>query len=330
MPIHGLRAVATASLLLILLPVRWDIAGPRRNLTGRAKSPSIVCRESAISGKTACAVAGPCDFMKRLTFAIVAFALALARPAAATTRLAVFIIADDAPLSDNLTEVAISRLAEKRGYELLGLRELEARLNELSKVKSEGLRVCLAAPACISEVGATTGVERLVIGDVRHEGAYFRLDLALVDGKTGALEARLSRDAPDLDQLISAVQSGVLELVPDNVDAVAAPVARVESPLPAGPAASPRAADTPEREKKQARSFMPYIAYGTAALAVVAFSAAAVTGTIGTARPTGEGRAEVQADLERREDYASLANGLFVTGGVLAGASAVAFIVPWE
>jgi len=269
--------------------------------------------------------------MKRLTLAVVMLALVVAHPAAATTRLAVFILADDAPLSDNLTEVAISRLAEKRGYELLGLRELEARLHEISKVKSEGLRVCLAAPACISEVGATTGVERLVIGDVRHEGDHFRVDLALVDGKTGAPEARLSREAADLDQLISAVQSGVFELVPDaDVDAGPASVPRAQSPPPARPAASPRPVDTPEREKKQARSFMPYIAYGTAALAVVAFSAAAVTGTLSTARPTGNGRAEVQEDLERRKDYASLANGLFVTGGVLAGASAVAFIVPWE
>jgi hypothetical protein len=85
----------------------------------------------------------------------------------------------------------------------------------------------------------------------------------------------------------------------------------------------------PREKKSGGGSVLPYVAYGTAALAVVAFSAAAVTGTIGAARPTGASRAEVQADVERREGYASVANGLLVTGGVLAGVSIVTFVVPW-
>jgi hypothetical protein len=268
--------------------------------------------------------------MKGWTFTIVVFALALARPAAATTRLAVFIIADDAPLSNNLTEVAISRLAEKPGYELLGLRELEERLNELSTVKNDGLRACLAVPACVSEVGAMAGVESAVIGDVRREGDHFRLELALVDGKTGTPETRLSRESSlDLDQLISAVQIGVFELVPD-AEVAPRPGAPAAAASPPPSRATPRGTEDVPREKKSGGgSVLPYVAYGTAALAVVAFSAAAVTGTIGAARPTGASRAEVQADVERREGYASVANGLLVTGGVLAGVSIVTFVVPW-
>jgi hypothetical protein len=272
--------------------------------------------------------------MKRFCLAIVAFALTWAPSAAASKRLAVFIVADDAQLSHNLTEVAISSLAEKKGYELLGLRELEGRLNELAAVKSDGLRACLALPACLSEVGAMAGVESAVVGDVRRAPDHFRLELALVDGKTGTPEARLSREAPlDLDALIATVQKSVFELVPDaELGPVAsAPIARTESPLPARPREPLRVDDASQRQTKpRGGSFAPYVAYGSAALAVVAFSTAAVTGAIGTARPVGRSRAEVQEDLDRREGYASVANGLFVTGGVLAGVSAVTFVVPWE
>lgn len=75
---------------------------------------------------------------------------------------------------------------------------------------------------------------------------------------------------------------------------------------------------------------MPYIAFGTEALAAVAFSTAAVTGTIGTAEPQGRSRDQIQKDLERRERYASTANVLLVTGGVLAGVYVVSFMVPWD
>jgi hypothetical protein len=271
--------------------------------------------------------------MKSFTWTLVVLALAVARPALASTRLAVFIVADDVALSDNLTEVAIARLAEKPGYELLGLRELEVRLNELQTVKSDGLRACFALPACLSEVGAMAGVDSAVIGDVRREEDHYRLDLALVDTRTGTPAARRSSGSPlDLDQLIAAVQAGVFEIVPSaNVDpASPAPLARVEDPSPTWRTVPRDTGRASERNKKSGGSIVPYIAYSTAGLAVIAFSAAAVTGTLATARPTGAGRAEVQSDLERRKDYASLANGLFVTGGVLAGASAVTFIVSWE
>lgn len=266
--------------------------------------------------------------MKRWTWAFVLFALAWVRPAAASTRLAVFIIAEDAPLSNNLTEVAISRLAEKPGYELIGLRELEDRLNELSTVKNDGLRACLALAPCLSEVGAMAGVESAVVGDVRREDDHYRLVLALVDSKTGTPEARLSREVPlDLDQLISAVQTGVYELVPNSPPP--APVVSVETPPPTR-RETRVVEDVPEREKEEGEgSILPYIAYGSAALAVVAFSAAAVTGTLARQHPTSTGRAEVQADVERQKDYAALTNGLLVTGGVLAGVSAVTFIVSW-
>jgi hypothetical protein len=268
--------------------------------------------------------------MKLRAPAIVLLALAVTHPAAASTRLAVFITADDEELSQNLTEVAIASLAEKKGYELLGLRELESRLNELPTVKSGGFRACLAAPACLAEVGTMAGVERAVVGDVRREAEHYRLDLALVDTRNGASEARRSPESTlDLDRLIAAVQTGVLEIVPNAENEAPAPfpIATVAKPVSSQ---QPRVWETPQREPKpESASILPYIAYGTAALAVVAFSGAVVTGTLAKAEPEGATRAEVQADVERRKDYAAFSNALWVTGGVLAGTAAVTFAVSW-
>ena len=264
---------------------------------------------------------------------MVVLALLSSRWAGASTRLAVFVVADDTPLSDNLTEVAIAKLAEKPGYELLGLRELADRLNELSVVKSDGLRACLALPACLVEVGALTGVESAVVGNVRRDDDHYSLDLALVDAKSGTPAKRLSRESPlDLEHLISAVQVGVSELVPEApVDlALTASSARVESsPSPAG--TQWRADETPRHEQREeSPSVWPYVAYGSAALAVVAFSAAAVTGALATEPPpAGASRAEVQADLEKRKDYETASNALLVTGGVLTAGAIVTFAVTW-
>jgi hypothetical protein len=271
--------------------------------------------------------------MKRWIWIVAVLIVASSRPAVASTRLAVLIMADDAALSNNLTEVAIASLADKPGYELLGLRELEIRLTEIAMVRTDGLRACLVSPSCLTELGALVGVERAVIGAIRRDNQGFQLDFSLVDVTTARAEARLSRESSsELEALISAVQSGVFELVP------AAPTAReatlappVESP-PSKAQAARRASEKnpPKNDEKSRESALPYIAFGTAALAVVAFSAAVVTGTIGAARPEGDSRDEIQKDLARRQGYASLANGLFVTGGVLASISVVTFVVPWD
>jgi hypothetical protein len=275
--------------------------------------------------------------MKAWTLALAVAFLALSRPAFATTRLAVLIVADEPQLSDNLSEVAIASLAERPGYELLGLSELKDRLAELPTVRTDGLRACLLQAACLGELGRMVAAPQALVGHVRREGARFRLELALVELETGNATARLTRESSiELTELIAAVQAGVRELVTEVEPPPVAPPPPFVPEQPKAPppshAASTRAArdDVPSERKPSGESVLPYVAYGSAALAVVAFSAAVVTGTIGTARPEGRSRADVQADLERRKDYAALANGLYVTGGVLAGVSAVAFIVPWD
>jgi hypothetical protein len=49
-------------------------------------------------------------------------------------------------------------------------------------------------------------------------------------------------------------------------------------------------------------------------------------GSIGSAKPTGITRAEAQSDLERRDRYGDIANGLYLAGGALA-LGAVALLI---
>jgi hypothetical protein len=68
------------------------------------------------------------------------------------------------------------------------------------------------------------------------------------------------------------------------------------------------------------------VGYGAGGAAVVALSAAAITGSMATATPTGANRAEMAAQLDRLEDYATAANALFIAGGVLALAAIATFV----
>ena len=102
--------------------------------------------------------------------------------AAARERMAVLILPDDERergLADNLTEVAITRLAEISDRELVGIPELRRRL-EL--VGGPPLTAgCLGQPACLNRIGVVAGVQRMVSGSVRSNGAGFLLALALND-----------------------------------------------------------------------------------------------------------------------------------------------------
>ena len=69
---------------------------------------------------------------------------------------------------------------------------------------------------------------------------------------------------------------------------------------------------------------------GAAVLAAVAFSAAAVTGTIAEQEPVGATRVVAQADLEHRMRYATAANQLLVAGVVLSAAAGAAFAWWWR
>jgi hypothetical protein len=71
------------------------------------------------------------------------------------------------------------------------------------------------------------------------------------------------------------------------------------------------------------------VVVGLTGLAAIAFAGAAMLGSEGGGTPTGTTRAEIQADLRRREDLATGANVLLAAGGVLALTAAGVFVWRW-
>jgi hypothetical protein len=269
---------------------------------------------------------------------VLAFLLVMAgsRAASARDRLAVVVVAEgDEELGDSLTEVAISSLAERRDHELVGARELRVRLLELPAAPK--LEACIVQPACLASLASAVGARRAVIGAVRRNGREFALELALVDTDSGAKDANWSRVVQeDVGSLVSAVAAGVGDLFGAKVSA---PNAAVATPTPAldatPPAASPAglrldAQPANAHDDKRGATRDGYLGATALALAVVAFSAAAVTGSAAEASLLGGTRAEMQEDLRRREGYATAANGLLIAGGAFSTAAAVLFARWWR
>jgi hypothetical protein len=287
--------------------------------------------------------------------------------ASAQERIAVLIVPDaerDRALADNLTEVAIARLAEISRYELVGIAELRRRL-ELTG-GAELPTGCLGEPSCLGRVGVMAGVHRLVSGTVRSEGARFLLALALNDIQTGKVERTFFRAASgDLDALIRGIQDGVNDLfqhrpaaaelrvdsVPDGATVVIDERIHGTTPVWVSPlepgthrlrvemtgrfpwkqevalASGQDLLVTVRREQLAPRhTWAAYAAYGTAAAALLSFAAAALFGSLARGDLSGGTRREVEQDLDARRGYATIANVALVGGAMLAGASAFTFV----
>jgi hypothetical protein len=275
---------------------------------------------------------------------VVAGALVLAATpvAAAGDRLAVLVVvAGDPELSDNLTEVAIAKLALRRDRHLVGLREVRESLRDV--LDKQGIGACVEQPACLSRLGAAARAESALIGDVRREAGSFAVRLALVDTQTAVRVAESTASVPaDMKQLIAAIRTGVAALLEPRAPTTLAPDAAGQSdvraarpaprPVPTldlrGDMSPPPPLSVLAREQTQRHQprWLLGVGYGAGGAAVVALSAAAITGSMATATPTGANRAEMAAHLDRLEDYATAANALFIAGGVLALAAIATFV----
>jgi hypothetical protein len=279
---------------------------------------------------------------KSLVWLICGLVLSLCRLAEARERLAVFFTVEgDAELAQNLAEVAIAELAASGERELVGARELDGRLREI--LQDRELADCLEEASCLAQVGDVAGVGAALVGSVRRQGDQLLLDVALTNTRTGASGVRASRAVEaDTALLIAAVQSSVAEAARGRQ-----PEATPEPRAPTPP--TPRTATDPPPDRTARRLFEPipparhsasrtdtttspitYLAWGAAGLAVLSFAGAGVIGSSAQKAPQGNTRAEVQADLARRQDSARLANGLLVAGSVLLAASVAGFVWQWE
>ncbi len=245
--------------------------------------------------------------------------------ATARPRLAVLVVADDGALADNLSEVAISHLAKRGDWELVGGHELRGPLAAI--LPAGGLAACVAEPTCRAALATTTQAERAIVGDVRQRDGSFLVDLTLLDLRTATVEARSSETVPaEQARLISALREGIDRLfapIPAPLEVVAPPVTAPKT----SPLSPQRDEDLPPSRRE---SLLPYLGLGAAAGAVVALSAAAVTGAFATESLAGDNREQMQMDLQRREAYATATNVLLAVGTACATGAAVVLYRWWH
>jgi hypothetical protein len=250
---------------------------------------------------------------------------ATAHAADVNDRLAVLVLAEGDPeLSDNLTEVAISKLAQRRDRRLIGVRELREQLAEI--LDGQGMAGCLARPDCLARIGAAALVETALLGDVRKGADHFEVRLVLVDTRTARHDAEFSESVPaEMGQLIAVIGRGVTALYAPKKP-------NLQPPAPPGSPAGLLQSDAGVHAETPPRRGTWATPYGFAAggIAVASVSAAVVAGAYAGGSPVGNSRAQIETDLERRERYASLANGLALLGGVLAISAIAAFAWHWH
>jgi TolB-like protein len=256
----------------------------------------------------------------------------------AADRIAVVISttnAKDLPLAENLAEVVIAQLAEDRTGELVGTRELSRLLARTHDGKE--VAACVSEAACLAQLREELVIALVVEGKLRRDGALITLDLQLLDADTGKQRRHVSRTSDEaVTELVQATRASVDELfapIP-QVEVTKLPEAPAPAPvvsLPPNygfvappPRSAPIFAPLPE-PPPETGNFRTVAAYGTGALAVLSLSAAAVFGALAEREPTGANRKEVQARLERERTFATTANVLWVSSGVLAAISILAF-----
>jgi hypothetical protein len=253
-------------------------------------------------------------------------------------RMAVMIVAESDPtLSDRLTEVAIAKLAQRRDLRLVGTHELRSDLDDV--LDAQSLVACVERPECLARIRDATDADQLLVGVVRKVLDHFQARVFLVNTRSGVREAeRLAADATTVSDLIALIQREVAAvLAPARAGAAPASApARVPPPAPAAlalqalPARPP--AMTLERKPapQRAGKWLGPFGYAAGGAAIVALSAAVVSGIEGNGTPVGDTRAEAQSDLNRRGSYADLATGLFVVGGTLAVTAGAALLWHWR
>ena len=258
-------------------------------------------------------------------------ALAFAAPAEASppARTAILIVAvapEDVELAENLTEVAISALADRGVGELVGTPELRL-LIERSETK-QGIDGCSRDGGCLRHLAQALAVDKFVTGTLHRQQEGFVLELSLIDPASGAVERRVERATKGwaAESLIRVVQQALGDLfVP-----APAPPPRIPSPPPASLGATlvleNRTAESPPARRRWA----PHLAYGSAGAALLSFAAAGIFGTLANADPSGNTRATAQHDLQLRETYATTANGLMIAGSVLGAVCVTAFVLLWR
>jgi len=259
-------------------------------------------------------------FSATVLHAGVATAAARAAPAAADgrPRLAVLGVTGGEGFTPKqittIEELLLVALQESGRIKVVGRTDLDTLVGLEKQRQMAG---CSDNVTCIAELAGALGVETVAVADVGRLGSQTVVSVKVIDARNASVRLRAKRVARSDEQLVRVSEELAGEVV---------------ASMTGTPVALPQRAVAPAAEQTSATGGSPrspawrvagYVAggLGVAALGVgaVAGLRANEAGSTLLSKPAAS-RAEVQSTWESEKSNASLANGLFVAGGILFGA----------
>ena len=273
-----------------------------------------------------------------VTASLAAGAAALAAPGAASPaeeparreKLAVLVLGTtekDAELADNLTEVLIGSIAQRRGVEMAGREEFRARLGVESEQRAQA---CIDDLACLGRAAVSLGVRRIVAGTVGTRGKQYLFNLNLNNIETSRVENHIFRMVEGgVKDLIPAVQSATDELFRPRVEP-----GRIQlSSTPEGARVSIDNAylgvTLTEANLPRRRQWPATAAVASASLAALSLAAGGFLGVLSQPTPSGSTRAEAQKDFDQKRQFAIGADAGFIAGAVF-GVAALCIVLGYR
>ena len=290
-------------------------------------------------------------------------------PQARPEKLAVLVLGiteKDAELADNLTEVIIGAIAQRRGVEMAGREEFRARLGVESEQRAQA---CIDDLTCLGRAAVSLGVRRIVAGTVGARGTQHLFNLNLNNVETNKVENHIFRlvdgGVPDL---IAAVQTATEELFrprvePGRIQLASTPQgARVSidnaylgvTPLISGTLLAGKHDVRVEAEGRfpwrssvevfpgrdlggtltetnlpRRRLWPTKAAVTSASLAGLSFAAGGFLGVLSQLTPSGATRAEAERDFDQKRRFGIAANVSFIAGAV-ASVAALYFVLRYK
>ena len=272
----------------------------------------------------------------------------------------------DAELADNLTEVIIGSIAQRRGVELAGREEFRARLGVESEQRAQA---CIDDLGCLGRAAVSLGVRRIVAGTVGARGTQHLFNLNLNNVETNKVENHIFRLVDGgVTDLIKAVQAATEELFRPRVEpgriqlSSTPPGARVSidnaylgvTPLISGTLLAGKHNVRVEAEGRfpwrssvevfpgqdlgvtlteanlpQRRQWPAKVAAGSASLAGLSLAAGGFLGVLSQLTPSGQTRAEAERDFDQKRKFGTAANVAFITGAV-AGVAALILVLTYK
>jgi hypothetical protein len=307
--------------------------------------------------------------MARASDPATATGTAAAVPDPAREKLAVLVLGTaekDAELADNLTEVIIASIAQRRGVEMAGREEFRARLGVESELRAQA---CIDDLACLGRAAVSLGVRRIVAGTVGIRGKQYLFNLNLNNIETNRVENHIFRLVEGgVSDLIAAVQAATQELFrpriePGRIQLTSSPAgARVSidnaylgvTPLISGTLLAGKhtvrveadgrfpwvsavdvfpgqdlGVNVSEVNLPRRRAWPSNAAAGSAVLSGLSLAVGGFLGVLSQLPPSGATGEEVQSDFRQKQRFGTAANVAFLSGA-LFGAAALAFVVGYH